>query len=36
LAADGRMMQPGNPPRILRRRVHRQVPFSTYFGEPTF
>ena len=36
LAANGRMMQPGNPPRILRRRVHRQVPFSTYFGEPTF
>lgn len=36
LAADGRMMQPGNPPRILNRRVHRAVPFSTYFGEPTF
>ena len=36
LAADGKMLQPGDPPRLLVRRVHRAIPFSTYFGTPTF
>jgi hypothetical protein len=36
LAADGSMLPAGNQPRLLVRRVHRAVPFSTYFGEPTF
>lgn len=36
LAADGRMLPPGNPPRLLVRRVNRSVDFSQYFGSPTF
>lgn len=36
LTADGRMMPPGFPPRMLLRRVHRAVNFSQYFGSPTF
>ena len=36
LAANGKMMPPGSPPRTLLRRVHRAVPFQTYFGEPAF
>ena len=36
LTQDGRMMPPGQPPRILLRRVHRAVAFQTYFGEPAF
>jgi len=36
LSEDGRMLSQGQPARLLVRRVHRAVPFSTYFGEPTF
>jgi len=36
LAQNGAMLPPGNPPRLLWRRVHRAVAFSTYFGSPTF
>ena len=36
LAENGAMLPPGNPPRLLWRRVHRAVAFSTYFGSPTF
>lgn len=36
LAADGRMLAPGVPPRLLVRRVHRAITFSTYFGTPQF
>lgn len=36
LAADGRMLPPGFPPRLLVRRVHRAIDFATYFGTPTF
>jgi hypothetical protein len=36
LAANGQMLPEGLPPRLLVRRVHRAVPFGTYFGTPTF
>lgn len=36
LGPNGKMLAPGKPPRILSRRVHRAVPFSTYFGTPSF
>jgi hypothetical protein len=36
LSASGKMLEPGSPPRILVRRVHRAVDFSQYFGSPTF
>lgn len=36
LAENGAMLPPGNPPRLLSRRVHRAVAFSTYFGTPSF
>ncbi len=36
LAENGAMLPPGQPPRLLWRRVHRAVPFSNYFGEPQF
>jgi len=36
LAANGAMLPPNNPPRLLKRRVHRSTPFSQYFGEPQF
>jgi len=36
LAENGAMLPPGNPPRLLYRRVHRAVPFSAYFGTPSF
>ena len=36
LAANGAMLPPGNPPRLLSRRVHRATAFSQYFGEPQF
>lgn len=36
LAADGKMLPPATPPRLLVRRVHRAVNFSQYFGSPTF
>jgi hypothetical protein len=36
LADDGKMLPPGNPPRLLVRRVNRAVPFGQYFGEPQF
>jgi hypothetical protein len=36
LAANGRMLPPETPPRLLVRRVHRAVDFSQYFGTPGF
>jgi hypothetical protein len=36
LSEDGRMLPPGALPRMLVRRVHRAVDFSTYFGNPSF
>jgi len=36
LAENGAMLPPGEPPRLLWRRVHRAVEFGTYFGEPSF
>lgn len=36
LAQNGAMLPPGQPPRLLSRRVHRAAEFSTYFGEPSF
>ena len=36
LNSEGDMLTAGLPPRLLVRRVHRAVPFSTYFGEPQF
>lgn len=40
LQADGSLQvaNPGesNPPSILQRRVHRELPFATYFGQPPF
>jgi hypothetical protein len=36
LDSNGSMLTAGLPPRLLVRRVHRAVPFSTYFGEPQF
>lgn len=36
LAANGKMLPPGTPPRLLVRRVSRAVDFSQYFGSPTF
>jgi hypothetical protein len=36
LAADGRMLPPGNECRLLVRRVNRAVPFGNFFGEPQF
>jgi hypothetical protein len=34
LNSDGTRKASG-PPNILERRVHRQVPFNSYFGQPT-
>ena len=36
LAENGQMQPIGVPPRLLVRRVHRAVDFSTWFGTPTF
>lgn len=36
LAENGKMLPPGAPCRLIRRRVHRAVPFDQYFGTPQF
>jgi hypothetical protein len=36
LSPDGRMAPPGSAPGVLKRRVHRAVPFDQFFGSPQF